>query len=699
MGSINGTPAGDSLGGGDGADTFLLQDGGDDSVGGGAGNDGFYFGAALTGAESVDGGDGIDSVALQGDYTAGLTLGDIRNVETLVFLSGADTRFGQSGEDRYSYMVKTVDENVAGNGVLSVIATGLQAGEDLNFNGSNEQYGGFRLYAGIGDDTLRGGNGNDGFFFGADGNFTAADRIDGGAGTDTLALRGNYGSPGQSLVIDSPGFNAGAVANVEVLALLSGHSREYTGSIVPDGFDYDITYTGFVTLGQVNATGLQGDETLRFDASGSPAGYQILSGAGDDVLIGAQGGDLISGGFGQDLMVGNGDGNTFIFRFFNESTAARPDTIVDRGRFDMISMPTLDANIVAPGRQTFVFIADYEFGGIAGELRAVRSDDGNWLLQGDVDGDRVADMVIKVHAVEGASWSYDAGGYLTQVLPPPPPPPPPTPPLAGIISEQEANDSIWAAQWVDPGRLGVSPNPDFFDPSLPTVTIRGAIASATDVDGYVVSLKAGEELILDIDHSRGGLDPVLSLYGPNRVLIGDNDDSILPDAGSDEGVAVDGHNTDSMIVYRAPTTGEYRFTVVSFDHASSGSYDLQVSVGPPVSRTAMDAENIEALISGAQWPDPAAITYSFPTSAADYADYAGYDDPDLDQPGSFVHFSLAQQAAARSAFVALSGFTDLAFSEVTANRGSAMLRYAMSNAPDTAYAVLPGELSISGDAW
>ena len=43
-----------------------------------------------------------------------------------------------------------------------------------------------------GIDALAGGNGNDGFFFGADGNLTAADRIDGGAGIDTIALRGNY---------------------------------------------------------------------------------------------------------------------------------------------------------------------------------------------------------------------------------------------------------------------------------------------------------------------------------------------------------------------------------------------------------------------------------------------------------------------------------------------------------------------------
>src|SRR3954465_12191948 len=113
MADFNGVSGDDNFDGTESADTFFLQAGGNDNVRGLGGNDGFLFGGALTSADSVDGGTGTDSIAIQGNYAAGLTRGDIRNVETLVFLSGSDTRFGEPGSNRYSYTVATSDQNVA----------------------------------------------------------------------------------------------------------------------------------------------------------------------------------------------------------------------------------------------------------------------------------------------------------------------------------------------------------------------------------------------------------------------------------------------------------------------------------------------------------------------------------------------------------------------------------------------------------
>jgi hypothetical protein len=132
------------VGTGDG-DTFLLQAGGNDRASGLLGNDGFYFGAALTSADSVDGGAGSDTVALQGNYSAGLTLGDIRDAEVFLLLSGTDTRFGDTAGNRYSYNISTTDANVAAGATLTVIATGLQSNEQVTFNGSAESDGNFRI--------------------------------------------------------------------------------------------------------------------------------------------------------------------------------------------------------------------------------------------------------------------------------------------------------------------------------------------------------------------------------------------------------------------------------------------------------------------------------------------------------------------------------------------------------------------------
>src|SRR6185295_5180093 len=81
---ITGTPNGDF---------FDLSQGGNDTASGLGANDGFFFGAAFTAADTVDGGAGNnDQIGLQGDYTGGnaLVLGatTIANVEAIVVLPG-----------------------------------------------------------------------------------------------------------------------------------------------------------------------------------------------------------------------------------------------------------------------------------------------------------------------------------------------------------------------------------------------------------------------------------------------------------------------------------------------------------------------------------------------------------------------------------------------------------------------------------
>ena len=200
----------------------------------------------------------------------------------------------------------------------------LLAGENLRFDGSAESNGHFRIFAGQGDDDLIGGSGNDGFFFGADGNFTGDDRVVGGAGIDSIALRGNYGSP---LVLQD-----GTFSGIEVLAILSGHSNEFGGVIVPAGFDYSLQLAdGNVAAGQrldVNAARLGADERLSFNAVGETDGsFRILSGAANDSLFTGAGDDVIYGGLGRDAMGGGAGGDTFVYRSAAESTSINHDAI------------------------------------------------------------------------------------------------------------------------------------------------------------------------------------------------------------------------------------------------------------------------------------------------------------------------------------------------------------------------------------
>ena len=383
-GAIFGTP---------GNDSFMLQPGGTASVYGLAGNDGFYFGAALANHHAVDGGSGADTIAVQGNYP-GLTLGDgIVGVEVLLALSGSDGRFGDSAGNSYDYDIATIDANVAAGGVLTVQAAGLQPGEDLTFDGSAESDGSFRIFAGQGTDNLTGGAGNDGFFFGSDGNLTGADRIAGGAGMDSLALRGNYAGAGAVV------FQQASLSGIEAIALLSGHSNEHGGFIVAAGFDYDLTLAdGNVAAGQrldVIALGLHANESVRFDARGELDGsVRILSGAGDDVLFGSANADTLYGGLGADAIDGGAGADLYLYRSAAESTAAARDSLV-LGAGDRIDLSQVDADAGTGADDGFTFIGGAAFSGAAGQLRVV-AQGGLWIVEGDVDGDTVADLMIAV---------------------------------------------------------------------------------------------------------------------------------------------------------------------------------------------------------------------------------------------------------------------------------------------------------------
>jgi Ca2+-binding RTX toxin-like protein len=416
----------DDVTGGAGNDTFFLQKGGSDRAIGGGGDDGFFFGAALTVADVVDGGTGTDTVALQGNYAAGLTLTGIANVEFLSLLSGANGQFGEPGTNRYAYNVTTADATVAAGATFTVQATGLLATEALTFNGSAETDGNFRVFAGQGNDVLTGGGGSDGFFFGADGNLTAADRIDGGAGTDSIALRGNY-SGGGALTLADPTF-----ANVEVLAFLSGHTNEYGGAIVAAGYDYDVTLAdGNVAAGRlldVNGAGLRADESLRFDGRAETNGsFRILSGAGDDALFGGAGNDTLYGGLGKDALEGGAGADTYQYRSAAESTSTGYDVITGFDwHVDRIDAPGTATRSFGQSGQGSLSTASFDAdlaAGLSGVLGA------NQAALFTANGGTLSGHVFAVIDVNGTA-GYQAGADLVIELAAPVLPIDPT---AGLI--------------------------------------------------------------------------------------------------------------------------------------------------------------------------------------------------------------------------------------------------------------------------
>ncbi len=378
---------------GPGFDFLRMQDGGDDSASGGEGNDVFLFGASLNSADSVNGGAGADQIAIQGDYSWGLTLGSgIIAVESFAILPGSDARFGDTAGNFYDYVLTTVDANVTAGVTMIVDANRLRAGEDFSFNGSAETDGAFFIYGGGGTDFLLGGSRNDTFYFGENGQFGATDHVDGGvSGTDQLGLRGNY-----TIV-----FGAGQLTSIESIGMVSAQDTRF--GALGTRYDYNLTMNdGNVAAGvrmTVDAAPLRPNESLTFDGSAELDGsFRIFGGQGADTIAGSQSGDLITGGLGADSLRGGGGADAFIYRSTEESASAGSDHILDfTGGSDLIDLSAIDADARSFGNQAFHFVGADAFSGAAGELRAV-FDSGNnvWNVSGDANGDGIADFLIQV---------------------------------------------------------------------------------------------------------------------------------------------------------------------------------------------------------------------------------------------------------------------------------------------------------------
>ena len=88
-----------------------------------------------------------------------------------------------------------------------------------------------------------------------------------------------------------------------------------------------------------------------------------------------------------------------------ESAANEGMTIHDFGSGDLINLSQIDA-VAGGGNDAFTFIGSNAFGNHAGELRAVFAG-GDWMVQGDFNGDGIADIEFVVssdHPIVGTDF-------------------------------------------------------------------------------------------------------------------------------------------------------------------------------------------------------------------------------------------------------------------------------------------------------
>jgi Ca2+-binding RTX toxin-like protein len=335
----------DNLTGGAGADTFHLELGGVDTASGGGGNDRFFMGASLTAADQIEGGAGFDTVYVNGATAVTFTATTITDIEKIVLGAG------------HSYNFIENDANVAAGQSLTIDASALGAGNRLQFHGDAETDGTFTFIGGAGDDQISGGSGGDRFHlenggndtaFGGGGNdhfymgasLTAADRIVGGSGYDTVILNG--GAPVT--------FSATTMTGVEQIDLTAGHSYSLTTNNATVGFNQLLTIDG---------SSLGAGDTLTFNGAAETNGsFDVIGGAGNDVITGGKWGDFIDLSFGGNDTVTLGRGLNSVY--FGAALTAADQVNGSAGHFDQVILEGdyTGANAVVFNATTMVNIDD-----------------------------------------------------------------------------------------------------------------------------------------------------------------------------------------------------------------------------------------------------------------------------------------------------------------------------------------------------
>ena len=222
----------------------------------------------------------------------------------------------------------------------------------------------------------------------------AANTLEGMDGNDTLrGMAGNdvlIGGAGNDVLIGGTGADtmSGGLGNDDYEVVEAGDT-----AIEAAGGGLDTVWTSISFTLAAEVENLIKSGISAFTGTGNNLANRITGNAGNDTLI---------GGLGNDTLIGGAGADTFAYLSLADSgtTAATRDVIADFiSGTDRVDLSGMDANTSVIGNNVFTFVGTGVFSGGgaagAGQLRYI-SVGGNTLIEGDVNGDGVADFQIQL---------------------------------------------------------------------------------------------------------------------------------------------------------------------------------------------------------------------------------------------------------------------------------------------------------------
>lgn len=331
-----------TINGGAGHDTVTAGSG-VDSLSGGAGNDVFTMADRLTVQDTIDGGDGIDTIAITTYNPASLT--NVKNVEVLA-VTGNNTadidstassftsfnltevanaqrinlKAGYSGTATVSIAGATGDDVINGatatdTGKVDTTNSPLFANTTMTVIGNAADF--------VAGTTITGGTGNDTLQITADNNGTGA-VLTGVTGVENIVVKASTVTAANAAKITLTAATVvadGATLTVDASDLsAAGAVLTYDGDAIKDANTTDRNGGGTATTTgtgkQVVTGGSNGDWIRTGEGSDS-----INGGIGDDTIISGKGLDTITSGAGSDIIDVSVNSNVLAFATVNDFAA------------------------------------------------------------------------------------------------------------------------------------------------------------------------------------------------------------------------------------------------------------------------------------------------------------------------------------------------------------------------------------------